>query len=138
MALQRGPPEGLRNFKKAQASVASAVSLRSRGQLVSERGTPYDRFVSPPEHPSLVTVELYGVPRLRAGRGEVLVQAAELSEAIAALEEECPGLRDAVIQGGRLLSAYRVSLNGRDFVSDPATRLRAGDRLVLVAADAGG
>ena len=85
-----------------------------------------------------VVIELYGVPRLRAGRSQVTVQASSVAEAIAALDQQCPALEGHVISEGRLLPAYRVSLNGQTFVSDPATRLRSGDSLVLIAADAGG
>ena len=85
-----------------------------------------------------VVIELYGVPRLRAGRGQVSVEAGSVAEAIAALEQQCPELAGCVVVAGRLLPTYRLSLNGQVFVSDPATRLRPGDSLVLVAADAGG
>ena len=85
-----------------------------------------------------ILIELYGVPRLRAARRELTVQAASVAEALVALEAECPALSGSVIAGGRLLSAYRISLNGRSFITDPATRLVPGDSLVLIAADAGG
>jgi molybdopterin converting factor small subunit len=85
-----------------------------------------------------VVIELYGVPRLRAGRRECRVQATNVAEAIVALERECPALAGSVIANGQLLSAYRLSLNGQQFVTDPATRLEPGDSLVLIAADAGG
>ena len=74
-----------------------------------------------------VVIELYGVPRLRAGRGQVSVQAGNVAEAIAALEQQCPALAGCVVAAGRLLPTYRLSLNGQTFVSDPATRLRPGD-----------
>ena len=85
-----------------------------------------------------VVIELYGVPRLRAGRSELTVSAGTVAEAMIAMEQQCPALAGAVVAQGRLLPAYRVSLNGETFVTDPATRLRPGDSLVLIAADAGG
>lgn len=85
-----------------------------------------------------VVIELYGVPRLRAGRRECAVQAASVAEAIVALARECPALSGVVISNGQLLPAYRLSLNGQQFVTDPTTRLAPGDSLVLIAADAGG
>jgi hypothetical protein len=36
------------------------------------------------------------------------------------------------------IAAYRISLNGKFFVTDPAEQLTDGDALVLVSADAGG
>ena len=88
--------------------------------------------------PATVVIELYGVPRLRAGLGQVSVRADSVAQALAALEQQCPALTGSVLAHGRLLPAYRLSLNGQTFVSDPATRLQPTDSLVLVAADAGG
>lgn len=85
-----------------------------------------------------VRIELFGVPRVRAGRRECTVTATSVAEAVSALEHQCPELTGCVIVGGRLLPAYRLSLNGERFISDPNTRLNPDDSLVLVAADAGG
>lgn len=85
-----------------------------------------------------VTIELYGVPRVRAGRRECIVSATTVAEAVRSLEQQCPELTGSVIIDGCLHSAYRLSLNGERFISDPTTPLVAGDALVLVAADAGG
>jgi molybdopterin converting factor small subunit len=85
-----------------------------------------------------VTIELFGVPRVRTGRREVVVEASTVAEAIVALERACPELAQHVVTNGQLVPAYRVSLNGLQFVTDLATPLGAGDSLVLVAADAGG
>jgi molybdopterin converting factor small subunit len=87
---------------------------------------------------STVRIELYGVPRLRAGLGEVVVEATTLAEALAALGRACPALRPAVVDGERLQPSYLVALNGRQFAADPGTHLRHGDVLVIVAAQAGG
>ena len=57
---------------------------------------------------------------------------------MSALAAQCPQLSGCVVVDGWHLPAYRLSLNGRSFVTDPATRLAAGDSLVLLAADAGG
>lgn len=85
-----------------------------------------------------IVIELYGVPRLRAGQSQLTVSAGTVAEAMAALERQCPALAGTVVDQGRLLTAYRVSLNGEKFVTDPGMRLRPGDSLVLIAADAGG
>jgi hypothetical protein len=39
---------------------------------------------------------------------------------------------------GQLVSGLVFNLNGRNFVRDPQTPLQPGDRLLLLAADAGG
>jgi hypothetical protein len=41
---------------------------------------------------AVVTVELYGVPRLRAGRAEVRVLPGTVAEVLAEVERACPGL----------------------------------------------
>jgi molybdopterin converting factor small subunit len=87
---------------------------------------------------SMITVEFFGVPRLRAGTGRVTLDASRLSVALGELRRACPALDGSVIQGGRVHPAYRLSLNGDRFVSDPETPLADGDVLLLLAADVGG
>ena len=86
----------------------------------------------------MVTIELYGVARLRAGRAEVEVEARSLAEAFAALGAACPALVPAIVAGERLSPSWLVALNGAQITVDPSTPLEEGDRLVLVSADAGG
>ncbi len=85
-----------------------------------------------------VTFEMYGVARLRAGRDKVQVGAATLGAALGALETACPALAGALIENGRLGRHYRLSLNGREFVSDPDRALAEGDILIVLSAEAGG
>jgi hypothetical protein len=85
-----------------------------------------------------VVIELYGVPRLRAGRGEVSVRAATVAEALRALEVTCPALAGLVRPDGRPAPHYLLSLDGSQFLDDPDRALRPGQRLVLLSADAGG
>jgi molybdopterin synthase sulfur carrier subunit len=86
----------------------------------------------------MVTIELYGVPRLRAGRDALTVEARSLGEALRALGASCPALDPSVVRGGELLPHYLIARNGTQFTADPATPLDPGDVLVLLAADAGG
>jgi hypothetical protein len=86
----------------------------------------------------VITIELYGVARLRAGTGRVTVAAETLAGALDGLGVACPALRGAVVDGGRAHPAYRLSLNGDRFVSDPGTPLADGDVLLLLSADVGG
>jgi molybdopterin converting factor small subunit len=85
-----------------------------------------------------VLFELYGVARSRAGTDRIPVAGETIGAALAALEEACPSLSGSVIAGGRLSEHFRLSLNGRRFVSDPERRLREGDRLLILSAEAGG
>jgi molybdopterin converting factor small subunit len=85
-----------------------------------------------------VTVELFGVPRLRAGRSELRVEAVTVAELLAAVERACPGLAGLARPDGRPAPHYLLSLDGRSFLSDPGHALRPGDRVLLLSADAGG
>jgi molybdopterin converting factor small subunit len=85
----------------------------------------------------LVTVELFGIPRQRAGTAELQVAAGTVADVLAALVRACPGLTD-VVRDGRPGPHCLLSRDGREFVSDPATVLRPGERVLLLSADAGG
>ena len=86
----------------------------------------------------MVTVEFYGVPRLRAGRAELTVPAATVAELLDAVARECPALADLRRDDGRPAAHYLLSVEGRAFVSDPGQALRPGERVLLLSADAGG
>jgi hypothetical protein len=85
-----------------------------------------------------VTVEFYGVPRLRAGLAELAVAPGTVTEVLATVERSCPGLAGLVRADGRLDPHYLLSLDGRRFVTDWQEPLRPGERLLLLSADAGG
>ncbi len=86
----------------------------------------------------MITMELFGVPRLRAGTRSVKLDAPTLRAALDGLGRALPVLDGTVLHDGRLHPAYRVCLNGDRFVSDPDTALADGDELLLLAADVGG
>jgi sulfur-carrier protein len=83
----------------------------------------------------MVTIELYGVPRLRAGVRCFHLDAPTLGTALSGLGRLCPALDGSVVREGLVHSAYRLSLNGERFVSDPQTPLADGDVLLLLSAD---
>jgi molybdopterin converting factor small subunit len=89
-----------------------------------------------------IQIELYGVPRLRAGVGRVSVEASTVCDALDALARACPALAGTVLEtreGLRVVHpAYRMSVNAERFVTDPRTALADGDTLLLFAADVGG
>ena len=82
-------------------------------------------------------VEFLGVPRQRAGVDELDVDAQTLGQLLERLSDRLPTLA-AVIVGDRLHPAFVANLNGDEFISDPATALAAGDRVLILSADAGG
>ena len=90
------------------------------------------------EHSVEVTVELYGIARLRAGRAEVTVQARTVADMLAAVEQTCPALAGLVQSNGRLAPHYLLSLDGRVFESELHRQLKDGERLLILGADAGG
>ncbi|MCZ6650187.1 MAG: MoaD/ThiS family protein [Acidobacteria bacterium] len=85
-----------------------------------------------------VIFELFGPARLRAGHAEITVPARTLGEALRGLATACPSLSGPVIQDGQLSRHFRLSLNGRSFVSDPDLELNSSDRLLLLSAESGG
>jgi hypothetical protein len=85
-----------------------------------------------------VTIEFFGVPRLRAGVAELAVEAITAGEALARAAVACPGLRGVLAPGGRLDPHYLLSLGGERFVTELSEPLPAGARLLLLSADAGG
>ena len=86
----------------------------------------------------MITIELFGVPRLRAGLPMIRLEADDVGSALRGLAIACPRLDGSVVIGGRVLPSYRLSLNGDEFVTEPETRLSDGDVLILLAADVGG
>jgi molybdopterin-guanine dinucleotide biosynthesis protein A/molybdopterin converting factor small subunit len=89
------------------------------------------------------TVELFGVARLVANVREVplvLPASATLADSLAALAHRLPALIGRVITADRrhLVEGCTCNLNGREFVRTAETPLKAGDRIVILSADAGG
>jgi molybdopterin converting factor small subunit len=82
-------------------------------------------------------VEFLGIPRERAGVAEIEVDACTLGEALGQLAARFPALGELITPGG-LHPALAANLNGDLFVKDLTTKLHAGDRLILLSADAGG
>jgi len=82
-------------------------------------------------------VEFLGVPRARAGIGEIDVEADTLGRLLATLATRLPGLADLVAVD-RLHPSLAASLNGDRFISDPETPLGDEDRVLILSADAGG
>jgi molybdopterin converting factor small subunit len=82
-------------------------------------------------------VEFFGVPRERAGRSELEVQADTLGQLLGALAAQIPAL-GGLMSVDRLHPAFVANLNGDRFVSDPGTPLGENDCVLILSADAGG
>lgn len=91
----------------------------------------------------LVTVELFGVPRLLAKTTAIsltLPQDATLAHVYSALAERLPMLVGRVINSDRqsLSRGYSCNLNGLEFVKNATGKIHSGDRIFILSADAGG
>jgi len=82
-------------------------------------------------------VEFFGIPRERAGIAEFELQAETLGQLLNVLAVRFPSFSE-VVQSGRLRSPFLANLNGDRFISDPATKLRESDYVLILSADAGG
>ena len=85
-----------------------------------------------------VTVELFGIPRARAGVAQAVVEGATLGEVIVDLARQYPALKEACFEGHRLKAGYTANLGGERFVTDPATHLTEGQTVLVLSLDAGG
>lgn len=91
----------------------------------------------------IISVELFGIARSRAGVSEWDQSFADeanvtLETVLRELVREFPQLEGECIANGGLTAAFVVNLNGARFVRDRDTRLKDGDCLLLLSADAGG
>lgn len=85
-----------------------------------------------------ITIELFGMPRARAGTKEISVSAVTAGEALVEVIKVCPQLADVFRADGSFSPQYLLSLDGQQFISELSQPLRSGDRLLLLSADAGG
>lgn len=89
------------------------------------------------------TVELLGVARLVAKTSAValsLPREATLAHVYGALAERLPVLVGRVIATGKasLSSGYACNINGLDFVRSASAKVKSGDKIFIISADAGG
>lgn len=89
--------------------------------------------------PAGIEVELFGVPRVLAGRRSVNVAGATLGEVAGALGRACPALVGRVLdaEGAWLVGGYTFVVDER-FTRDAATPLTGGSAVLLVSSVAGG
>jgi molybdopterin converting factor small subunit len=87
-----------------------------------------------------ITVELFGIPRQRAGVSRTDAVGTRLDEVVADLARRFPRLAEECFREDRggLKPGTLANLNGKRFVTDPATALTPGDALLILSADAGG
>ncbi len=86
----------------------------------------------------MVTVELYGLPRLRAGAERRELEPGRLRDVLTALARALPGLVPDIIHDGRLTEHALIAVDGRDLLVDPEAAVPDGTVLVLISAQSGG
>ena len=85
-----------------------------------------------------VMVELFGIPRLRAGVAQTEADGSNLGDVFWDLAQRFPALGEACISGRQLKAGFTANLSGKQFVTDPSTELKEGDAILLLSMDAGG
>ena len=85
-----------------------------------------------------VTVELFGIPRARAGVAQTTAVGRCLGDVFADLAMRFPSLAETCIDGRRLRPGYTANLRGERFVTATETLLNEGDTVLLLSLDAGG
>jgi molybdopterin converting factor small subunit len=85
-----------------------------------------------------VSVELFGIPRARAGVAHTTADGDRLGDVLADLAKKHPQLADTCIDGRSLRPGFVVNLSAQRFVTSPDTPLAEGDTVLLMSLDAGG
>ncbi len=85
-----------------------------------------------------VHVELFGIPRERAGVDKVDVEATDLGDVLDELAVRFPTFAETCLSEGELRSGYLANVNGCQFTRDNNTELTPDTTILILSADAGG
>ncbi|GAB4137251.1 MAG: hypothetical protein Tsb009_04730 [Planctomycetaceae bacterium] len=85
-----------------------------------------------------IHVELFGIPRERAGVERVDVEGKTLRDVLLELESRFPKLAEACISKGELQAGYLANINARKFTRDSSIMLADATTVLILSADAGG
>jgi molybdenum cofactor guanylyltransferase len=134
-AIRRFDPEGL-SFLNMNTSDDYQRALQRWSELNSSS-------VQTGVEPVSCTVEFFGMARLLAKTKVVdleLPQEATLADLFAALADQLPTLVGRVItpEKNSLISGCACNVNGLEFVRNPTAKIRTGDKILILSADAGG
>ena len=133
--IRRFDPEGL-SFFNMNTPDDYERALQRWSELRSSASRTDDELVS-------CTVELFGMARMLAKTKMVdlaLPQQATLGDVFSELAEKLPTLVGRVItpDKNQLVSGCACNVNGLDFVRNPTAKVKTGDRILILSADAGG
>jgi molybdopterin converting factor small subunit len=85
-----------------------------------------------------IAIELFGIPRARAGVAQTLATGENLGDILSDLAKKLPELGATCIDGRTLRPGFVVNLSGERFVTSPETPIRPSDTILLLSLDAGG
>jgi molybdenum cofactor guanylyltransferase len=133
--IRRFDPEGL-SFFNMNTTDDYARALQRWDELHASGSQTRNELVH-------CTVELFGMAQLLAKTKTVslaLPQEATLSHLFSALAERFPILVGRVItpERNQLASGCACNVNGLEFIRNPTARVKTGDRVLILSADAGG
>lgn len=85
-----------------------------------------------------MAIELFGIPRARAGVAQTTAVGHCLGDVLADLAKRFPALAESCIEGRCLRPGFTANLGGQRFVTAQETPLHEGDTVMLLSLDAGG
>ena len=85
-----------------------------------------------------ITVELFGIPRERAGVARTISAGASLGDVLADLAKRFPELAAGCIDGRHLRPGFTANLGGQRFVTAAETPLTEDETVLILSLDAGG
>jgi molybdopterin converting factor small subunit len=85
-----------------------------------------------------IAVELFGIPRARAGVAKTSAVGSDLGDILADLARKFPALAETCIDGRTLRPGFVVNLSADRFVTAPETPVCEDDTVLLLSLDAGG
>jgi molybdopterin-guanine dinucleotide biosynthesis protein A len=134
--IRQYDPEGLSFFNMNAPDDYEEALARWSARPSLDRGAPERTSID-------CIVELFGVARMTAGTREVPLtvhRGATYADVFRVLAEKHPELVGRVIAPDRrsLLDGHACNANGLDFVRSAREVVGAGDRILIVSADAGG
>jgi len=133
--IRRFDPEGL-SFLNMNTPEDYQRALQRWGELNSSGCKTRDKSVD-------CTVEFFGMAQLLAKTKTIslaLPEEATLSHVFSVLAKRLPILVGRVItpEGNTLVSGCACNVNGLEFVRNPTAKIKAGDKVLIFSADAGG
>ena len=89
-----------------------------------------------------ITVEFFGIPRVRAGLERVVVlpdrNSAMLSEVLEHVADQLPTFADGCMTDKKLDDHFLVSLDGEEFIHEGDALIQENRTVYILSADAGG